>query len=107
MWKDHKRIRLTVDGYTRVCLTVIAVLLTVLIIGLWADRADQTQRARAAEMFLDTSAQRALTVQAQEKTNQKLGQLLLLLESGKVKVQLVEGPAKPKGAAHVPPRTPR
>ena len=44
-----KRARITVrvDWYTRVCLTVIAVLLTVVIIGLWTDGVQLAPTARA------------------------------------------------------------
>ena len=78
-----------IDNYTRVCLTFIAVLLTVLIAGLWA-QVPLAGDARAAEPFIDASAQRFAAVKAQEQTNQKLDELIALLRSGDVRVQTVE-----------------
>ena len=87
-----------VDGYTRVCLTVIAVLLTVLIVGLWADGPGRSDEARAAEPFLDSSAQRAALLKSQDKTNSKLTELIGLLKSGKAKFTLAKiAPSATKG----------
>jgi len=98
--------RMRVDGYTRVCLTAISVLLTVLVIGLWADLAGPAGRAQAAKKYADEDARRAMTegrwgtssapqqaiVTAQRKTNAKLDELMKLLRSGQVRVQMVAGP---------------
>lgn len=87
--------RVRVDGYTRVCLTAIAVLLTVLVLGLWAERSPGTGEVRAAKQFLDSSAQRNAVLKAQETTNSKLGELISLLKSGQVKVQIAKDGAAP------------
>ena len=96
MMKGQKH-RLVVDGYTRFCLTAIMVLLTVLVVGLWAEGPDLTGRSEAApkpKMNLSAetkyraailAGQRELT-QAAQQTNQKLDKLIRLLESGKLEV---------------------
>jgi hypothetical protein len=98
-------VKFTVDLYTRLCLTVIAVLLTVLIAGLWADGVRLAGPATAAEKFLDSAAQREAIVKAQEQGTEKLDELLRLLESGKVKVQVVqqEESGKPAGGQDAAP----
>ena len=80
-----------IDGYTRFCLTAIMVLLTVLIVGLWAEGPDLADRAAAKEgkvPMVKTSAlaQRTKLIAAAEQTNQKLDRLIRLLESGKLEV---------------------
>lgn len=89
------------DRYTRVCLTVIAVLLTVLIMGLWADQTPDPPRADAAKPFADSGAQRKVTQDIQMQTNEKLDELGRLLKSGEVKVQIVEGAEKRSRGANV------
>ncbi|MFW6133269.1 MAG: hypothetical protein ACOC8F_05175 [Planctomycetota bacterium] len=86
--------RIQVDTYTRVCLTVIAVLLTVLIVGLWADGTPDARPARAAESFANATEQRKAIIDAQEATTAKLGELIALLRSGKVEVRLADAPDK-------------
>ena len=92
-----------VDGYTRVCLTAIAVLLTVLVIGLWADLTGPVREARAESKFRDSKAQKALTegrwgtssapqqaiARAQQESNLKLDELIKLLKSGEIRVRVV------------------
>ena len=92
------------DDYTRLCLTAITVLLTVLIIALWADHTPSPQPASAANggLFKDTSPQSQLVGlrKAQEKTSAKVDELTRLFRSGKAKVRIVEsGKAKGKGGA--------
>lgn len=88
-----------VDGYTRFCLTAIAVLLTVLIIGLWADGVGLARNAGAAEQRYVPKSTLEITdmVRNQEQTNEKLDQIIRLLESGTAKVQVVQAPAAPSG----------
>ena len=97
MGKERKTVRVRVDGYTRACLTVIAVLLTVLIVGLWADYTPSADQARAAvglatpgKPFVDNSTKAEIqqVVRAQERTTAKIGELITLLSSGQVKVQV-------------------
>ena len=90
------------DGYSRFCLTAIAVLLTLLVIGLWAENVGQTHQAVAAEKFLDTSAQRQALLDAQKQTNVKLDELIRVLKSGEVKVRLADGGLKAQGGGDVP-----
>ncbi|KPK86301.1 MAG: hypothetical protein AMJ81_01605 [Phycisphaerae bacterium SM23_33] len=87
------------DRYTRCCLTAIAILLTVLVIGLWATGPvgpAPTSAAPPAAAEADTSgignpaAQRAATIQAINTTNQKLDRIISLIESGKIKVTVVQ-----------------
>ena len=89
-----------VDNYTRICLTAIAVLLTVVAIGLWAEAPSTGGRLDAAERFLDTSAQRVQMIDQQKLTNRKLDRLIELLTSGKVKV-MVTNPTPPVAGAEV------
>ena len=102
----------TVDGYTKTCLTAIAALLAVLIVGLWAEMPVTPERAYA-QRFADSKAAEAVSegrwgtssapqqavVQTQQETNAKLDQLMDLLRSGQAKVQLV---GEPKAAAGGP-----
>ncbi|MCK4601916.1 MAG: hypothetical protein KAU28_05590 [Phycisphaerae bacterium] len=94
MGQEKRKITVLVDSYTRVCLTAIAVLLTVLIIGLWADGVRTVDDAQAAEKFLDTGAQRQEMLKAQQEVNTKLDNLMELLKSGEAKVQVVAGAGK-------------
>jgi len=98
-----KKIEIRVDGYTRLCLTAIAVLLTVLVVGLWAE-APLASPAQAGDTFGDTGARIAAQLEAAQKTNAKLDELIGLLTSGQVKVQLVkEKDDKAPGGAYAPP----
>ena len=92
-----RNIEICVDGYTRVCLTVIAVLMTVMIIGLWADAPDTVGEAYGAEPFGDSGGQRTEQLSAQKETTAKIQELITLMSSGKVKVQLVEAGSTQKG----------
>ncbi len=89
----------TVDGYTRFCLTAIVVLLTLLIIGLWADGPQLAREAAAVRpageagtgprvpiVSSTESAQRDKMISGIQGTNQRLDKLIRLLESGKLKV---------------------
>jgi hypothetical protein len=101
----RRKIQVRVDGYTRVCLTAIAALLTVLVIGLWAEAPATAPRAGAAEApkatFGDTAAQRQEQLKAVQQTNEKLDELIRLLKTGTAKVQLVEkAPEKARGGNH-------
>ncbi|MBS3735091.1 MAG: hypothetical protein KGY99_09225 [Phycisphaerae bacterium] len=90
---SHTTDRAKVDTYTRTCLTIIAVLLTVLIVGLWADGVPAARPAgAAAEGFGNAAKQRKAMIEAQQKTNAKLDALMGLLRSGEVKVRLAGKP---------------
>ncbi len=112
MWNRERYIRLRLDGYTRFCLTALVVLMSVMIIGLWAEGVPAPVRAGAAGPA-DPSAVRyqprsALDISelvgVQEKTNAKLDEIKKLLESGQAKVQVVGGIVKDAGGdKHVQP----
>jgi len=90
----------TVDRYTRFCLTAIAVLLTVLIVGLWADGVPPLRGAGAAEPTRyqpQSTIEIGDMVRTQERTNEKLDQIIKLLEGGSVKVQVVQAAEAPSG----------
>ncbi len=101
---EHKtqQMRVRVDGYTRLCLTAIAILLTVIVIGLWAEGVRSADQIHAAEPFLNSSSQRKDMIKAQEQTNAKLDQIIKLLQDGRVKVQIVSENAKTKKVDHKP-----
>ena len=95
-----------VDTYTRVCLTAIAVLLTVVVLGLWADGVPTAGELRGAEKFLDSAAQRKAILEQQKQTNAKLDELVGMFRNGQAKVRLVQeaaGPV-PAGGGKVAPQ---
>ncbi|MCJ7543838.1 MAG: hypothetical protein MUP47_04610 [Phycisphaerae bacterium] len=104
--RDRERqIRLRVDAYTRFCLTALVVLMSVMIVGLWAEGVPSAAPAGAAgpsdrpvERYQPRSAlDISELVAVEERTNAKLDEIKKLLESGQAKVQVVEGPAKDSG----------
>ena len=97
-----------VDWYTRACLTVIAVLLTVLVVGLWAET--PSMRADAQTKYADADAAKAIQqgrwgtssaegklAASQVETNQRLEELVKLFSSGQAKVQIVGGSSESGG----------
>jgi hypothetical protein len=96
----NERNTVTVDGYTRLCLTAIVGLLMVLIVGLWATGpVSLTGQTVAAEIepagkdrgvLPNAGAQRLAILQAIQTTNGKLDRIANLLESGKLRVTVVE-----------------
>ena len=90
MDERDRNIRIRVDGYTRVCLTVIAALLTVLIVGLWADGVPSARDAMGMKSGIpDSGQQRDRMIKALERNTAQLDQLIRLFESGTAKVQVV------------------
>ena len=91
MGKERETLKVRVDGYTRVCLTAIAVLLTVLIVGLWADYTPQASQAQG-KPFLDnsTTAELKEVARAQDRTTAKITELITLLRSGQVTVKVAD-----------------
>jgi len=111
MNSTESRTTVRVDGYTRFCLTVLAVLLTLLIIGLWAnDGVFPAGSALAApardgvKVLTDAKVQRAAMISALEQTNRRLERILGILESGKLQVVVVERKGK-KAAQNVPAKS--
>lgn len=97
---DRARITVRVDWYTRVCLTVIAVLLTVVIAGLWADGVQLAPTARADDKVLfDSTADRKAMITEQQNTNAKLDELIKVLRNGEGKVQVVDPSGSDKKGA--------
>ena len=106
---EKDRSTIVVDAYTRLCLTAIAVLLTLLVVGLLAteavpsvDRSVGAERRVQPERTIlpNAGAQRDAILKAIQATNQKLDQIAQLLEGGKVRVVLAEG-LPGKGADNV------
>ncbi len=96
-----------IDGYTRFCLSAIVVLLTVLIVGLWAngpisDVSDASAAAKSPKSgssstltLLDARSQRVGTLKAAQKTNKQLDKIIALLKSGEIRVSIAgEGKEK-------------
>ena len=88
----------TVDRYTRFMLTVIAVLLAVVAVGLWCETPDAVPHAQAystgAGEQLNPGKQLNDVVKNTEKISTVLTELQKLLVSGSVKVQVIEAPDK-------------
>jgi hypothetical protein len=108
MSHTQDKVVVRVDGYTRVCLTVIAALLTVLIAGLWAQGVPAARDAAAASApppapagIPDAGGQRDRMVRELERVTAKLDQLIGLFESGKAKVQ-VSSDGKEAGKDNAP-----
>jgi hypothetical protein len=105
-----------VDGYTRFCLSAIVVLLTVLIVGLWAngpvsDVSDASAAVKSPKSgsstlnLLDARAQRVGTLKAAQKTNRQLDKIITLLKSGDIRVSIADAGKKkeePKNARKLP-----
>ncbi len=95
MGNARRTVEIRVDGYTRSCLTVIAVLLTVLIVALWAQPltpgGDQAVAANQPGGGIpDAGRQRDTMIKELENQTSKLEALIRLFETGKVKVQVVD-----------------
>jgi hypothetical protein len=91
----QRRIVIRVDAYTRVCLTVIAGLLALLVVGLWAEAPlpPATAEDRPKENVY-VGAQRQAMIEAAEATQshtKAMKRLVDLFESGQAKVQVVAG----------------
>lgn len=80
--------QVTVDGYTRMVLTAITVLLTILAVGLWYESPSTLESAQAK--IPDQGMQLQVMIDLQMQTNQRLAQIQAALLSGNVKVQVVE-----------------
>ncbi len=108
---DITKTTVRVDTYTRICLTAITVLLTLLVIGLWSDMGSLSESAHAASKsnrqaqkagFRDAEARRAILTEGrwgtssspnkfaaeQERTNTRLDELISLFRDGKARVRI-------------------
>ena len=89
------------DAYTRFCLGAVVVLLAVLVVGVWAQQ-DVLPSATAAapgegsaeKPFGDAAGWRDAMVKAQTETNARLDELIRLMKSGEMKVQVADAPKK-------------
>ncbi len=92
MGKTRRKVEIRVDVYTRCCLTVIAVLLSVMIVALWAQPLPISGQAIAAPSvgIPDSGRQRQIMIKELEKNTSKLEDLVRLFETGKAKVQVVQ-----------------
>ena len=81
--------KVTVDNYTRVMLTVIAVLLKLVGIGLWVEAPSTTPSVYGAGIP-DTGQQLDQLLVEAQKINASLNKINDVLTSGKVKVQVME-----------------
>jgi hypothetical protein len=91
MTRHGKNITIVVDGYTRVLLTVIAVLLTVLAAGMWYEAPSMTPAAGAAVRGLPDEGQQLDEIRSGiEQLNATMDRLASVLVSGEVKVQVME-----------------
>jgi hypothetical protein len=103
---DRREYHVTVDRYTRVCLTVIAGLLTVLIVGLWAEvdplgEPADAQVSANGQIFGST-VQRGKMLDQQKEMNKKLDAILEHLKGGTLKVRVIEDAPQPGGDGDEP-----
>ena len=85
--------RVTVDTYTRLILTAITVLLTVMAVGLWYESPNAVQAASA--QIPDQGQQLAVLIDNAQQMNRSLQEINKMLVSGQVKVQVID-PEKEK-----------
>jgi hypothetical protein len=91
MKSDEKTLRVQVDAYTRLCLTVLAVLLTVVVLGLWTTHTPSPESATAAEpRIYGPTKQREELIKEQKATNKKLDALLQFMKSGQLEVHVAD-----------------
>jgi hypothetical protein len=92
---DETTIRL--DRFTRLILTALTVLLTIIAIELWVGRPGSLPVANA--QIPDTGYQRQQIVEETRKTNELLGRILEQLKSKPIQVRIVADEMKDSGAA--------
>ena len=111
MKRRKDRTTVVVDAYTRFCLTAIAVLLTVLIIALWAaghaEQGAQTAwgqtRTMGKGVLPNAGDQRKAILKAIEGTHDRLDRILAFLKSGDLQVKIAQpAPAEVKPDAKKP-----
>lgn len=90
--------KVTLDGYTRILLTVIAVLLTVLAVGMWCETPSMTPAAKAGGIP-DSGSQLNEISQKLVSIDKSITDLQKLMVSGAVKVQVIDPKDAKKAAA--------
>ncbi len=112
---------LAADRYTHRCLTVIACMLGLLVIGLYARTPSSLPSAEAQyvgpsglgapekqviPILPDSAAQRDAMIAEQKGTNARLDEILRTLTSGKVKVEVTRADDSNEGQLHaLPPKS--
>jgi|GEM_PF-3395036 len=95
-----------VDNYTRATLTLIAALLAVLVVGLWAERPSRVAQAQqAVKDSVPFYAQREAlfrTADGAEKSAASLKRLVELFETGQAKAQVSSDDGKAPKAGDRP-----
>ena len=87
--------KVTVDGYTRILLSAITVLLTVLAIGMWCETPSMVPPAQA-QGIPDSGQQLHQISQKLDSIDKSIAGMQKLMVSGAVKVQVVEAKATKK-----------
>ncbi len=87
--------KVTVDGYTRILLSVITVLLTVLAVGMWCETPSMVPPAQGVGIP-DSGQQLHEISQKLDSIDKSIAGLQKLMVSGAVKVQVVEAKATKK-----------
>ena len=95
----------TVDKYTRSLLTVIAVLLSLVVVGLWHETPGTIPVAQASGIPNQGQQLNEVVIELQQ-VNTSLEMIADLLVSGKVKVRLLDDDGKPVTADTVLTATP-
>ena len=90
----------TVDKYTRVLLTIIAVLLFVISAGMWLETPNVVSTAQAR--IPDSGQQLNQLIQNTELIRKSMDDLTKLMTSGNIKVQVVESKEKINAAVQAP-----
>lgn len=91
------------DNYTRVVLTVIAVLLTLIAVPLWTESADMTSPANAAvrQGIPDAGQQLNDLIVQVEATNATLDEIVRILKNETIKVEVIDKKERPLPASQL------
>ena len=97
--------KLHVDNYTRVMLTIIAVLLTIVAAGLWFETPSTVPTAQAK--LPDSGMQFNQIIQGLAEVEQAIAEMSTFLRTGTLRVDVVEETKKPSGNRPAPTSRPR
>lgn len=98
--------KVTVDGYTRILLSVITVLLTVLAVGMWCESPSTIPSASGAMGIPDSGQQLHAVLTKLDNIDKSIADMKKLMVSGAVKVQVVEAKETKKAPAKLAPVSP-
>jgi hypothetical protein len=102
------------DRYGRACLTTIAVLLGLLVVGQYsqislsprsADAQYAPSEKEVVPLLPDSARQRDAMITEMKATNAKLAEIQKMLASGQIKVVVAEAENTTEGAHVLPPKT--